>query len=92
MYNNFRVIVSGNSGDGFHFRIEDVDPKAGFDETTGREYGPFVLHGVDGSQLCTAGSVGGLKAKLREMIRACDKKPLYMTRPKLQEWQLKEWR
>ena len=74
---NFRVIVSGNSGDGFSFRIEDV-------YTGGRPfYSQFVDH-TDG--LHSGSSIEDLKTKLREMLAACDEKPLYLTRPELREW------
>jgi len=85
MKSNFRVIVSGNSGDGFHYRIEDVHPRPGLDGFTGREIHPFISHGIDGGDLCSAGSIEDLKALLKEMLVACDKKPMYITRPVLRE-------
>ena len=63
--NNFRVIVSGNSGDGFHYRIEDV-----YDGQMDN-VSMFVQHIHDG--LCSGASVDDIKRTLNAMLEACDK-------------------
>ena len=74
--NNFRVIVSGNSSDGFSYRIEDV--YAGFLDNV---Y-PFVNHEPS---IVASNSVDNLKAILKQMLEACDKPPLRLTRQELVE-------
>ncbi len=73
---NFRVIVSGNSGDGFRFRLEDV--YGGPHE----DVAPFVQH-PEG--LLVASSVAELQARLRALLRACEQPVLTLTRPMLRE-------
>jgi len=77
---NYRVIVSGNSGDGFNYRIEDVYQNKGHYDG---EIAPFVNHL---SGLCFGSSIEDLKKELKEMLAACDKKLLYLTRQELKEW------
>jgi len=74
---NFRVIISGNSGDGFSCRIEDVYTGERSDVAV------FVEH-LPG--LCSASSIEDLKKKLTKMLTACDKPALVLTRQELKEW------
>ena len=75
--NNFRVIKSGNSSDGFIYRIEDVYQYL----DAHPEVHPFVIH--DGG-IATACSVEELRERLKEMIEACDK-PCLVFRKELVE-------
>lgn len=61
----YRVIVDGNSGDGFRYRIEDM-----YDFSKHGNY-QIVSHGED--VLAARGSLDDLRKKLREMLAACDK-------------------
>ena len=79
--NNFRVVVNGNSGDGFLYRIEDVHKTDAF--PSAHEVEPFVKHGPYG--LCCASSIEDLKKRLRELLVACDKPAMYLTRQELRE-------
>ena len=75
--NNFRVIVSGNSGDGFSYRIEDIYTGMQGDVL------PFVEHRPYG--VCCATSVEELKKRLEELLEACDKPVMYLTAQELKE-------
>jgi hypothetical protein len=72
---SYRVVVSGNSGDGLFYRVEDFDPQSN----------GFVKHLPN---LTTAGSVEELKERLLAMADACDK-PLLAVRTELVEVPLK---
>lgn len=83
---NPRVIVTGNSGDGFSFRIEDVVPEDRHNrhrDAYGTILAPFVRW--EGG-LLSAPSIADLKSRLRLMLKACDAPALYLTDPELKEW------
>ncbi len=61
---NYRVIVSGNSGDGLFYRIEDVNL------ISDHRHGLFIKHNA------RTGSVEELRTRLKEMLVACDRPPL----------------
>lgn len=64
---NWRVIVSGDSSDGFFYRLEDVDLSPEISD-----YGPFIVH-ANPLEAC---SVAELKKVLTDMLAACDKPTL----------------
>ena len=73
--NNLRVIMSGNSSDGFLYRIEDVCEQEGFS--------PFCEHQPYG--IACGSTVDELKKRLKEMLAACEKPPLKLDTPRLRE-------
>lgn len=73
---NYRVIISGNSGDGFIYRIEDIYFRQASDIS------PFVQHIPS---IVSASSIEELKNILREMLEACDKKLLVLQPEQLVE-------
>lgn len=84
---NPRVIVSGNSGDGFNYRIEDV-----YNGSNPNMFGDRVSLFVNHSQnLVCASSVKDLKRTLQAMLDACNKPVLAIDQPapKLVEVKLK---
>lgn len=72
---NFRVIVDGNSSDGFWYHIEDVIEKNGCH--------PIIRHEPYG--IACGHDLKDLKKTLRAMLVACDKPVCVIDSPKLRE-------